>query len=390
MTVPELEHAALTPYRWIELCAAFEKQHPNNSRAKLRARRTRIIKDMTWPDSRLFIVPGGRYLVTDSSNDISVWDLGYTSSADCKLIASVGWEVGFYSCMVQATPDGMGLIILSSHRYSNCTVYEIYPQSETPQLIQIAQLDFNPSMDLPAVLLPDRVIWYGFYDGRVVFRVWDFRGNYSISFSANVKQLGCNFEVMATKTAIIVLCGEGILVWAIPPLSPQPLDFFDHNPTHIPPLLRIPLPDGISPELISWQMISSWYFGSSQPLYFDILCLGSKLHRFKINVKPDLYDTSLHVINISDPLLVHEDNVYFQSYRICEDTLFVLWQGHAPRQCGVCTGLTSSRFANIISRGGPEFKLLLPGTGHANTLCPASGKFAHIDRRRRIIVVDFF
>jgi hypothetical protein len=53
---------------------------------------------------------------TSSSPDgISVLDLGYTSSADCKLITSVGPEGGFDICRVQATPDGMGLAIFSSN-----------------------------------------------------------------------------------------------------------------------------------------------------------------------------------------------------------------------------------------------------------------------------------
>jgi hypothetical protein len=59
-----------------------------------------------------FIVPGGRYLVKSSPKHLSVLDLGYTSSADCKLIASVRLEGEFNTCLVQATPDGMGLVIL--------------------------------------------------------------------------------------------------------------------------------------------------------------------------------------------------------------------------------------------------------------------------------------
>ena len=47
------------------------------------------------------------------SSGISVLDLGYTSSADCKLIVSVGLEGGFNIYLVQATPDGVGLIIFS-------------------------------------------------------------------------------------------------------------------------------------------------------------------------------------------------------------------------------------------------------------------------------------
>ena len=45
---------------------------------------------------------------------ISVWDLGYVSTFDCKLVASAGLTDDFEFCMVQATPDGKGLVILSS------------------------------------------------------------------------------------------------------------------------------------------------------------------------------------------------------------------------------------------------------------------------------------
>jgi hypothetical protein len=120
----DLENAAMAPRRWIELCIAFERQHPNDPDAILRPRTTRIINDLLaapvdeFPTTKFFVVPGGRYLVSSSdNNDISVLDLGYTSSADCKLIASVGPESwgSWNNCIVQATPDGMGLIILSSN-----------------------------------------------------------------------------------------------------------------------------------------------------------------------------------------------------------------------------------------------------------------------------------
>ena len=47
-----------------------------------------IIKDYIL---LVFIVPGGRYLVTTGLG-ISVWDLGYDSTVDCKLIASAELE----------------------------------------------------------------------------------------------------------------------------------------------------------------------------------------------------------------------------------------------------------------------------------------------------------
>jgi hypothetical protein len=116
----EIEKAAMGPRRWIELCGAYEKQHLNDPTAILRPRKTRNIDhlfatEVYFDYTDLFIVPGGRYLVSCSPRDISVLDLGYTSSADCKLVASVVPEGGSYSCMIQTTSDGMGLTIYSSN-----------------------------------------------------------------------------------------------------------------------------------------------------------------------------------------------------------------------------------------------------------------------------------
>ena len=114
MSDVELEQAAMAPYGWIKLCAAFQKQHLDDSDAVLHPRTTRVIEGVhaSWA-TRLFIVPGGRYLVSSSPKDIFIWDLGYTSNTNSKLIASL--EIEHRVCMVQATPDGMGLTIFSCY-----------------------------------------------------------------------------------------------------------------------------------------------------------------------------------------------------------------------------------------------------------------------------------
>jgi hypothetical protein len=124
----EIEMAAMGPHRWIELCGAFEKQHLNDPDAILCPRSTRIINDsfdtanlkVSYERTLFFFVPGGRYLVSYSPRSISVLDLGYTSSADCKLIASVGvvraQDGGYGHFKVQATPDGMGLTIYTNNK----------------------------------------------------------------------------------------------------------------------------------------------------------------------------------------------------------------------------------------------------------------------------------
>ena len=122
----EIEKAAMGPRRWIKLCVAFEKQHLNDPDAKLCPRSTRIINDafatdseVNYDDIQIFFVPSGRYLVSDLPADISVLDLGYTSSSDCMLVASVevdGKYGGYNHFQVQASPDGMGLTIFSCNK----------------------------------------------------------------------------------------------------------------------------------------------------------------------------------------------------------------------------------------------------------------------------------
>jgi hypothetical protein len=67
-----------------------------------------------------------------------------------------------------------------------CSIYEIYPESETPHLTQIAHLDLHSSKNPPSFLLPRIVIWNNFYEDRIVFIIWDYRLNHSISFSVDV------------------------------------------------------------------------------------------------------------------------------------------------------------------------------------------------------------
>ena len=75
-----------------------------------------------------------------------------------------------------------GIVLIDSFFRTTCSIYEIYPQSETPRLTQIAYLDnFDPSMK--AYLLPGTVIWLYPVMDRLFFKVWDYQLNHSITFS---------------------------------------------------------------------------------------------------------------------------------------------------------------------------------------------------------------
>ena len=204
---------------------------------------------------------------------------------------------------------------------------------------------------------------------------------------------------MATMTAVIVLREHELLIWAIPPLSSQPPDFFfNHNPTHIlPPLFKIPFLDDIAPysERIIWNTILSWYFGSSHPLYFDMLCHDSKSHRvqFMLNLKPDLSTASLHIINTSE-ITYDFDDGFFKDYRICENILVSCWSRRDNYECGLYTQLTSARSVNVVSHGISAAKMPLHdianGCRSRLFLCPASGRFLLLDSNNSVSVLDFF
>ena len=196
-------------------------------------------------------------------------------------------------------------------------------------------------------------------------------------------------------TAIIVFCKEEILVWAIPPLlPPQTSDTpNDNNPTHIPPLFKIPFPDAIlrpAHEILDWMTLSSWCFGCWESIYFGILFSDSKLQRFKLIIKPDFSDASLHFVDmceiISDGLIDSLDAYRCcDGFRICEDALVYFWNNR--KTWGAYAGSTSAPFTNVVTRWD----------GHIDSLCPTSGRFVYCTDdgdgtsiNRLIIVVDLF
>ena len=180
-------------------------------------------------------------------------------------------------------------------------------------------------------------------------------------------------------------------------MSPQPSDlpdpFLDDDPTHIPPVFNIPFPYGIvrhTHKILKFATVSPWYFGSWESVYFDILYTDLKLQRFKIIIKPDLSDASLHVINmsemISNDLMKSLDAYRIRDGRICEDALVYVWNNRFGTQIQYTGSILTSTHTNVITRWDERIY----------SLCPASGRFVYCTDDddgnfiRRIVVVDLF
>ena len=133
--------------------------------------------------------------------------------------------------------------------------------------------------------------------------------------------------------------------------------------------------------------------------------MGSKLQRFKIIIKPDLSDASLHFINmsriISDGLLgsiVNSSRVdaermrreairVCEGYRICEGALAYFWNSLATWRA--FAGLTPGPDA-----ASPLTHAVARWKGCVDSLCPTSRRFVYHtygrDGNFKIVVADLF
>ena len=203
----------------------------------------------------------------------------------------------------------------------------------------------------------------------------------------------------ATQTAIIVLNVEEILIWKIPPLSPQPPNFSGEDPTLLPPDIRVEFPDchEFYPKFSAWRLMSSWYIDNSRPLHLDKIYIGledSHLDRFKITIKPDLSDVTLHFLNTlpiddGEHGEHHIDYPNFSASMLCEDTLVSCW--NATDGCGLYTGSMLSRPPNAMLHG--DIKMSLPIKRSTwerfDPICPASGRVVYVRDTHQIVVLDF-
>ena len=95
MTNHELERAATAPFRWIVLSCSEDRDEDGNLPVRMARYIVKPIGTLNAPPhhgfleperfedfTKLYLVPGGRCLVIDDTDCLSVWDLGYVSNDD--------------------------------------------------------------------------------------------------------------------------------------------------------------------------------------------------------------------------------------------------------------------------------------------------------------------
>jgi hypothetical protein len=113
MAVPDLEHLALSPSRYVKFSRA------NATRAAYPARTQTFSLINPFDDGEelvmdeVHLLPGGRYLVGRCNDGIAFWDMGYNAGmpAKARAFASIPTSPGTVICAPQPTLCGQGILV---------------------------------------------------------------------------------------------------------------------------------------------------------------------------------------------------------------------------------------------------------------------------------------
>jgi hypothetical protein len=120
MSIPELEHAASNPERWSRYIRKHEEENDFTPPSLMRTLQfpDDLWKQRTFPRiiEQLYLVPGGRFLVTLLQGHIHIWDLGIVGIAEPKSepIAEISSKGQWFS--THPSLDGEGLRIITSRQ----------------------------------------------------------------------------------------------------------------------------------------------------------------------------------------------------------------------------------------------------------------------------------
>ncbi|KAF8156018.1 hypothetical protein B0H34DRAFT_715829 [Crassisporium funariophilum] len=415
MSYAELAMAATAPKRWVTTSSS-QRLNADETLLNFEMRSLRDHPACTplpldfefWDIKDVYLVPGGRYMVTFAQEWIAVWDLGVPSigakSANGKLIGIAPADVAD-EYRVHATPDGLGLRIFTETRMHNkLYIFEMYPESDDPKLVRIAFLEGIRARDanFSYFLTEDRLVCLE--HDSCILTIWDYILNIWTSWC--VKREGPverEVLVLATGSAIAITHPQGISIWPMPPLTClTPLFVNDVNPPELAPTLHLEYPgEYVMDHQCILQGLGGWYFGHSASLstglYYDVIDPSlSKIRRFQITLNPDLTEGAITLLNTIQMPVLSSNPPSYHSHRICEDTLVACWV--RERQGGPGQTIFQAYTASIApppcAHPSQTINNLSPLCKYYQEICfcPTSSRLVYLDFTDwgpDIIIVDF-
>ncbi|EDR10763.1 uncharacterized protein LACBIDRAFT_324637 [Laccaria bicolor S238N-H82] len=220
----ELEHAALSPFKFIK----YTKDNIP-SEGDIKPVVTRILKPQLLPvfftdDENipficvtLLLIPGSRFLFDDTmQHSMHLWDLGIHAGIPMKLspIAVLPTAPGSFVSVTSPTPDGHGVYVcieqISLNMDNRVSIYEIYPSSPDVAYRLTHSLKVKGTLDNAYIY--KNTLACSYCDNLIT--VWDFVENKAISWEYNHVIHQPNGAILFADTLLLVEPGK-LTIWDV-------------------------------------------------------------------------------------------------------------------------------------------------------------------------------
>ncbi|KAF5386884.1 hypothetical protein D9615_001554 [Tricholomella constricta] len=170
----------------------------------------------------LYLIPGGRYLITRSDTAINLWDLGIDIAGRMRPLPVAALQssaVEVYN--PRPTDDGLGILLFvatvnDAGMTCGISVYSIYPSTPNPVFLLLTSLGgFNVTM---GVWSSNDTRLAFLHSGRRILTIWDFKHNSILSWDNHNAEV---FDILIFEDHVILFESRRFSLYKVPPLRPR-------------------------------------------------------------------------------------------------------------------------------------------------------------------------
>ncbi|RDB28107.1 hypothetical protein Hypma_001489 [Hypsizygus marmoreus] len=410
MSQRALEHAALSPARFtsflIKGSPPGEPLPPFSTRI-LEARFLHI-SDENNQDSRkfrdFFLVPGGRFFITESPETIDIWDLGFSPEEVIRPypLASLEIMTDKSLLMCNVTPDGSELRMIVATMEEDTvlvevSIYHVDPSSSNPAFLLVANLE-NLNVGLNCYSSSENL--FAFCDESGII-VWNFVDDSISSWDCGNEISGCSL----LHDHIILFNLHGFSVYKLPLFLPRIDKTIPLSPPDVCgcPTLRLSYASHQPPVSVLLPF-GSWAADVNVSPQFSVILVHDTTAR---NATIEEYSS----ISYNDPLNRGFPNLVPALMNLARSSVPIDWQG-GSRICNghtvymwasdadyveniavflspICTRPLASRCDTPISHAATLWASTSVNTIQAFDLCPTSGRLCVMTSMKEIRIVDY-
>ncbi|EDR11114.1 uncharacterized protein LACBIDRAFT_315527 [Laccaria bicolor S238N-H82] len=336
----ELEHAALSPFKFIKYAKASE--------GDIKPVVTRILKprlppvfstddeDVPFICVTLLLIPGGRFLFADTmQHGVPLWDLGIHAGIPMKLspLAVLPTAPGSFVSVTSPTPDGHGVYVcieqMSLNMDNRVSIYEIYPSSPDVAYRLTHSLKVEGTLD--NAYIHKNTLACSSRNNLIT--VWDFIQNKAISWEYNHVIHQPNGAILFADTLLLVELGK-LTVWDVPSSLYLPVSD-DMKAAVIQLLPRLEIRTPSPAESLRVSPPSQWISAGQSRLPLFGLCsptpdaLNASMRYYTFKYVPSNFDYQTfdpqQVGIVSFPIATMSLN-FLRHIRFCGKSLALTWQ----------------------------------------------------------------